>query len=684
MRKIKPVIQKDLKDCGVCSMEYIINYYGGYIPLEKLREDTLTSSDGTSIYHIVYAFQKWGFDASGVLVENIKEECIKMPLIAHLKLKSGLLHFVVIKKITKDTIYLMDPGVGNRKMKIEEFMELFTGYVVIVYPRSEVIKMDKGITIKKLFLNIINKEKFLMFKIVSISFLFTILLILSSYYFKVGSNLISSNRELFRYLIYSFGLVIFLKVLTEYIRSYYENRLNNLVDVYIYPDFLNHLFNLPLKNVKSRTTGEIISRVNELGNIKDLFSDIFVFGILDSSLMIISFIVLYIINKNLSKILLLFIIIYFILGIFISKITYKKVLENIDYQTEFNSVLLESVEMIDSVKNLNVINIILNKIEKVLAKFLYNNYLFNEFFNKSSFFKNLIIESCFFTINSVGFWLILKNKLLLIDLITFNMLLSYCIDPVKNVISLIPKYNYIKASFSKITEFINIDPESIIKNDQKLQGDIIFKNVYYSYNNYNYILNGLNITIKYGEHVLLNGSSGSGKSTVCKLIYQENIPSKGEILINNINLNDIEKGIIKDNILYVSQNEKLFTGTIRENILLERKVNDEYFHKICSLCEVEEIVSKKNMRYDTLIEPSSKNISGGEAQRIILARGLLKSANYIILDEALSEVDYNLECKIIKNICAFFKDKTIIYISHKNQTHNFKSIINLEVKNELL
>lgn len=680
MKKVKPVIQSHLKDCGVSVMEYIINYYGGYIPLEKLREDTYTSQDGTNFYHMINAFSKWGFDAQGVVVQDLLKENLVFPVIAHLLLKNGLYHFVVIKKISKNTIYLMDPSVGYKKMTINEFNELFTGNIIKVFPRSNVIKLEKGITIFKLFMNILNKEKFLVMKITLISLVSTILLILSSYHFKVGMNLINSNQYLFKYLVYSFALVILLKIFTFYIRALYENRLNNLVDVYVYPEFIRHLFSIPLKNIKSRSTGEIMTRVEELTNIKSLFSDIFVSCVIDSLLMIISLIVLILLNKKLSLVLITFIGLYFIMGYIFSKMTYKRIIENIDYQTEFNSVLVENISMIESIKNLNVKNIVLNKIEKALAKYLYNNYLFSKFFSKTNLGKDFLIESAIFIINSYGLFLVLKGTFSIVDLVTFNMILSYCLDPVKNVINLLPKFNYIKASFSKIAEFINIEEENNKESKEELKGDIEFKNVSYSYNDYNYVLKDCNLIIKEGEHVLLNGTSGSGKSTICKLIYKENIPNNGEILINNINLKDILNGDVKKNILYVSQNELLFTESIKENILMGRDISNKKFFDICKVCELESIVNKKNIRYESLIEPSSKNLSGGEVQRIILARALLKDANILILDEALSEVDIKLESKIIKNIRKYFKDKTIIYISHKNQTHNFENIINLEVK----
>ena len=115
-KKIKPVLQQDIKDCGVSCMEWIINFYDGYIPIEKLREDTLTDKDGTSMYHIVEAFKKWGFDSYGLYEKDIDSEKLIFPLIAHVILDNNLEHFIVIKNISKNTIYIMDPSCGNIKM----------------------------------------------------------------------------------------------------------------------------------------------------------------------------------------------------------------------------------------------------------------------------------------------------------------------------------------------------------------------------------------------------------------------------------------------------------------------------------------------------------------------------------------------------------------------------------------
>lgn len=684
MKKINAVIQKDLKDCGVSCMQWIFMYYDGYISIEKLREDTLTNMNGTSAYHIVETFKKWNFDSYGVLEHDIHSKKIKFPLIAHLVLENGLEHFVVVTNVYKNTIYLMDPSVGYKKMSLNNFNKIFTGHIIMMHPRNEIIKMDKGITINNLFFKILKVEKSMVIKIIIISFLWTLFSILSGYFLKVGSNVLTQDIKILKYIIIVFLIIIILKIIFLYIREYYENHLNNKIDLYLYPAFIKHLFNLPLKNLNSRTNGEIMTRLDELANIKSLFTDIFISTILDSTMMILSIIVLFFINKELTIILLVFMITYFLLGLMYSKIIYQKALSNINYQTDYNSVVLESIDMINSIKNLNVIDIFLEKIEYVLSKYLFNNYKFSNFFNLTNFSKDIILELCLFVINSYGFFKILNLEMSMIDLFTYNILISYFLDPVRNIIALLPKYNYIKASFSKIMEFINIEEEKISKNKEIIKGDILFRNISYSYNNYDYILNDLNLCIKENSHVLLDGPSGIGKSTICKLLYGECKQNKGEISIGGKNILDIDLYSIRENILYVSQKENLFFGTIKENILVGRKISEEKFETMCKICEIEEIVCKKEMRYNAIIDPSFSNLSGGEKQRIILARGLLKNSNILILDEALSEVDKNLEDRIIKNIRNYFKDKTIIYISHKNQNNNFENIINLGDNYELV
>ena len=181
----------------------------------------------------------------------------------------------------------------------------------------------------------------------------------------------------------------------------------------------------------------------------------------------------------------------------------------------------------------------------------------------------------------------------------------------------------------------------------------------------------ISLKIKYGSKYLIYGKSGSGKSTLIKIILKYLDTYKGEIYLDNINLKDISDYIISDNFTYISQNSYINNDTLERNIKLDRMINDIEYEKIINICNLKTLRDSKMNRNNFIIEDNGFNISGGEKQKIVLARSLLKKSNYLILDEALSEVGIEEEKEIINKIFNIYNEKTIIYISHK------KEIINL-------
>ena len=180
--------------------------------------------------------------------------------------------------------------------------------------------------------------------------------------------------------------------------------------------------------------------------------------------------------------------------------------------------------------------------------------------------------------------------------------------------------------------------------------------------------------------MILKGPSGCGKSTVCNILNKYIDDYDGCITLGNIDIKDLNIETIRNNIIYINQEENITSGTIKENIVLGKEVSENDFQRICKLCKIDEIVKKRPLRYNTFISPDEKNISGGEKQRIILARALLNNFNVLLLDEALSEVDLELELNIINNIKKYFKNKTILYISHKKYPKIFDKVVTLERK----
>lgn len=682
MKKEYIVKQHDLRDCGVSSLLSIIKYYKGYLPIETLRLDTHTNNDGTTAYNLVKTGIKYGFDSYGLKLESKDLKNIILPAIANITLKNGMNHYVVIYKVLKTSIVIMDPLKGFKKLNINDFLELWNNVVLIYKPREKIALIDKSPNISKLFVNTITKEKYLFIRITITSILLTILSIITSFYLKIAISTIDNNTKKLTYLIILIFLIIYIfKVLVTNIKNIYEIYLNKNIDTRIMLPFIKHIFKLPLNVIKNRSSGEIITRVNELNNIKTLFTEIFITIFLESLLSIASMYILFIINNKLFFILCIIVLLYLIISLLYSKPIYNKINDGIDSQTEFNSHLIENIENIETIKNLNLIDKVIQSIEELNIKYLKKFFQLDLFMNVEIFIQNFINEIGLFIISSYGIIMILNNKMTLIDLVTFNTLLSFFIEPIKNMINLIPKYNLIKVSFNKISEFNELKEEISGNKEKFINGDINLINLSYSYNTYNYILNKINITINKYDHVLLIGKSGSGKSTICKLLMRYD-NYEGNITIAGVNISDYNLNTIRDNITYVSQNEKLFTKTIRENITLNNDYSIDKINEIINICELNEILDKKPLRLETLLVDGGLNLSGGEKQRIILARSLLRDKDILILDEALNEIEEEREKRIIKNIHKYCNNKTIIYISHRDHQKLFKKIINIGDLNE--
>lgn len=677
---MKIIRQRDYKDCGICSLESIIEHYGGKVSLEQLRIDAKVTSEGTTALNLILTAKKYGFDAVGMKIE-ILNEIKRLPAIAHMNLKNGGNHYVVIYKILKDKVIIMDPRKGKVILKKQDFYEEWSKIVLLFYPRQKIVVLKKENTLFKIFSKILISEKKLVITIIVISVFLTLASIAGGYYFQVMGGAINNNWDslLIKILVVSFGFLVTFKLLLAYLRGYLENHLNKNIDCILNADFLHHLFSLPLDVLTSRTTGEIITRVNELTNIKSFITELFISSNLDFFLMLATMPLLLNISSKLFFILLVVIFLYLVIGILSSKVIYKKAYQNIEYEAEFNNNLIEDINMINSIKNLSLTTNRLQHLERSLSAFLYDEYLFNKYLHNVGTLKNIVSELGFFLITSVGFYLIINHSIELVELITFNTLISFFFDPLKNIIDSLPKYNFLKATITKLNDFLSVDEEDLGKEEKLLGNAIKVNNVSYSYDKLKYVLKDFSLDIRPGEIIALTGKSGGGKSTLCKIMDKYIMDYEGEIEIGNINLKDLSIKTIRKNVLYVNQQEALITGTIKDNIILGKNVSMEKLNKVSKICLVDEIVFKKPLRYETNISNEASSISGGEKQRIILARALLNDFKILVLDEALSEVDVISERKIISNIKKEFKGVTIIYVTHKSHLKLFDRVIEVGV-----
>ena len=311
--------------------------------------------------------------------------------------------------------------------------------------------------------------------------------------------------------------------------------------------------------------------------------------------------------------------------------------------------------------------------------FLTRAYKVNKMILNNNLTNNVIMDINQVVLFSFGSILIIKNKMSIANLIVFQTILNYYLTSLKNLLSLYKEYNKYKLSKSRIEDLFTIKIENFncleLFNDYQLNGTINIKGLTYGYG-YKKIFDELSIKIKRKDKVFLTGKSGIGKSTLMKLLCRFINIDYGYITINNIDITHYHLDVIRRKITYISQQESLFTGTIKENIIVEGE--EEKLEKICKLTKVDEILDKE-LKYSKMVEEGGSNLSGGERQRIILARALMRESDIYIFDEALSQLDIEKEQVILTELLKYLKDKTVIVISHRMSNKNlFNRILELK------
>jgi len=681
MKNYPFVKQKDLKECGPICLQMIIMYYKGYINIEELNELCKTNKFGTNAYNLICGAKEIGFTSYGIKtsLDDLNKDNIILPCIAHVILKNKYNHYIVIYEINfkRKTLVIADPMEKIKTISFNEFSKIFNNILLILYP-NKTIPFNKDISLSNYLLNIFNKNKKEISPLLFLSFILTIFSILSSFYFQYMIDN-SNNKKIIILIFIIFLFINFIKHTTNYFRNKIIFILNQKIELELICNTYEKIINLPYHYYKNHTVGDIISRITELDNIRELIKSLFLSIFMDIPLSIITFIVLFIINKTLFFIILLLIIIYSFIIIFFNNNIKLHISTLHNKNSEINSYLYETINGFETIKGLNIKNKIIKSFNNKYSNFLEHIYKFNNIYNNQTFLKDLVYSIGNLIIIFVGFLLILDNKITIGLLLTFNTILSFFLEPIINVLNLNSNIIESKTSLKRVLNMLKDEEENGIIN--KRFNNIKIRNLTYKIDN-NIIIDNLTLDIKENEKIMLIGSSGSGKSTLLKILMGYYKVKRNHIFYNNIDINDYTKESIHNNISYISQQEILFTDTLINNLTL---CSNDNVLDISKLCYVDEIIKNNSLGYNTLIEENGFNISGGQRQRIILARTLLKKSNLLLIDEGLNELDINLERKILKNIFNKFKDKTIIIVSHRLENMDlFDKVINLNSKEEIV
>lgn len=663
------VRQNGLKDCGPSCLLSIMKYYGCEASHEEVTFALKTDIDGSNAYNIINGSKNYGFDGYGIhySYEEIINNEISFPIICHI-IKNNMYHFIVVYKVNKNTLTIMDPSTNITKISFEEFKTTYQNTSLVIYPVKKIDNLRNKNKLLETIFSYLNQEKYKIQKIIIISVLLIVISILLNYYTLVIVDYILPNYNLniLIKLTIMFLITAVFKSIINYIRGKLIIDINSKISINLNNAVIRKLFNLPYQFFKNKSAPEVISRINDLKDFKDSLTEIIINISTNILLVLTSMILLLKINIKLFIIYLIEIIIY-VLILLIYKRTNNKYIDNILInESNYNKTLNESIYSYEINKNLNLLPETLKKIEISNIKSIFNHKIYDSSLNKQLFIKELTTNLTYIFSIFISSIFIHKNIISIGNFLLFNSLIYYFTDPLKSILELEPNINYIKNVYRRINDLLLVTTKEELITNKFINGDIIINNLNYN-NSFIPLFNNVSFKIKYGSKFLIYGDSGSGKSTIIKILLKYLDDYNGEILIDNKNIKDISSSIISNSITYVSQNNYILNDTLKNNIIYDRRIKDEEYENAIHICNLDTLRNNNKLRNNMIIEEDGFNISGGERQKIILARSILKDSEFIILDEALSEVGVDEEKEIIKKLFNYFKDKTIIYISHKEE-----------------
>lgn len=680
--------QHDITDCGAACLATISKQNGYKIGITKIREAAGTDKQGTNAYGVIKAAEQLGFNAKGV--KGNKEAFFSefpLPCIAHVIVDGNLLHYVVIHKITKKQVIIADPGVGIVKMTPEEFFGevheagkppkyQWSGVLILLMKNETFKKGDETKGLFSRFFHLLLPQKKLLLHIFVASLVYTILGILGAFYFKelIDSVLPDGLRKTLMTLSVGVILLNVFKVVLNAFRSHLLLYLSQKLDIALLLGYYRHVLELPMNFFGTRKVGEIISRFNDAGKVRDAISGATLTIMIDSLMALAGAVILYIQSGKLFAITVVMVMLYLVIVAGFNKSYEKLNRKQMEDNAQLTSYMVESLNGIQTVKAYNAERKANRETEIRFVKLLKSVFSLSWVSNLQSSLKIFVELVGGVIILWAGGISVINGEMTMGALITFNSLLAYFLTPVKNLIDLQPQMQTAVVAADRLGEILDLEAEKTEQENKKLApshltGDIEIKNLSFRYGTRKPVLEDINITIKKGQKVAFVGESGSGKTTLSKLLLHLYSAESGEILIDGNNIEDIQIECLRERIAYIPQETFLFSGTIFENLTLgmDEATMDDIIDA-SKLAQAHEFINELPLRYETRLEENGTNLSGGQRQRLAIARAMLKNPDILILDEATSNLDSITERALDRTINEFSKDMTTIFIAHRLST----------------
>lgn len=679
--------QHDITDCGAACLGSISEYYKLKIPIARIRQLASTDKKGTNILGMLKAAEKLGFTAKGVKGGIDALDKIPLPAIAHVVVKEVLHHFVVIYKVTKKHVEIMDPADGRITHKtLEDFQKEWTGVLVLMVPGEEFQTKDEKVSNLSRFIYLLKPHKSILLQALFGAVVYTMLGLTTSIYIQKITDFVLINRNTNLLNLLSIGMLVLLSlsIFINVFQNIFILQTGQKIDAQLILGYYKHLLKLPQRFFDTMRVGEIISRINDAVKIRVFLNDIAIGLVVNVLIVFFSFTLMFLYNWKLAAIMAIVVPLYSLVYFIINRLNRKRERKIMEHAADLESQLVESLNSVKTIKQFGLESFANIKTEVRfvgLLRTIYKSGLNTIFSNNSSDFLSRI-----FTIILLwtGSYFVIDSVITPGELLSFYAIIGYFTGPVSSLIGMNKSMQNAMIAADRLFEIMDLERET---DDNKIEltadkvGDIVFNEVDFSYGTRIDVFENLNLTIRKGEITAIVGESGSGKSTLIGLLQALYPLKKGSISIGNFKTSYITNESLRRIVGIVPQNLDLFAGNVIENIAVGEFAPDmEKIISICSRLGILGFIEKLPAGFNTWLGENGATLSGGQKQRLAIARALYRSPEILVLDEATSSLDSESEMYVQEVISQLRNEgKTIIIIAHRLSTVvNADKIIVLE------
>lgn len=672
LRNKTPVIlQSEASECGVACLAMVAGHYGLNIDLFTFRERFGSSAQGVTLLSLSHIADRAGMKSRALALDLDEIKQLKLPCVIHW----GMNHYVVLTKVRKSSFVVHDPAMGKRVIGLQEMSNFFTGVAFELWPDKS-FKQEKAKTRLKL-IDLMRNIVGLKGTLIKI-FAFSVVIEAIGLLLPIGTQMVTDHvimaHDQSLLAVICIGLVSFtlFRTFISMLRAWTSLTLNTLTNIQWKTTLFDHLAGLPLAFFEKRHLGDIQSRFTSLDTIRSVFTNSIVTGVIDSIMTVGLLVMLTLYGGWLVWVVVGFTACYAIMRLatyrFYRRVSEEQVIKGARSSSHF----METLYGIATIKALNLKNI------------------------RSKHWLNINIEACNAGIKQTRFdmmfsgvntfissldqvvilWLgaimVIDNNMTLAMFMAFNAYRGQFSQRASSLIDLFMQTRMLSLHNERLSEIVFTEPEKEMPVrrifDHNSAVELQVKNLSYQYDPFSQpIFSNLSLTIAPGESIALVGPSGIGKTTLLKVMCGLLAPTSGDVYANNLDINKIGLNNYRLSTACVLQEDRLFSGSIAENIsCFEENIDQEFVEQCARHSNIHDEIMKMPMGYETLVGELGLGISGGQKQRLLIARALYRKPSILFMDEATSHLDISNESHINQAISNL--SITRVIVAHRPST----------------